>query len=121
MGRGPTLSGEKRAQIIALRDAGFSQRRIARQLQCSKTAVYEAIRRFEQTGSHADRPRTGQPRATTPQDDAYLRLTARRRRKVTARTLHGEWVPVIGRQVSIQTVRNRLVAGVINCIIPNNV
>ena len=108
MGRGATLSREKRAQIVALYNAGLSQRRIARDLQCSKTAVLSAIRRFHETGSNVDRPRPGHPRVTTPRDDAYLCLVARRRRKVTARTPCGEWIPVVGLQVYMQTIRNRL-------------
>ena len=39
MGRGATLSREKRAQIVALYNAGFSQRRIARDLQWAYNAA----------------------------------------------------------------------------------
>lgn len=108
MGRGANISREKRAQIVALHQTGFKLRRIARQLQCSKSAVFEAIRRFQETGFNVDRPRSGRPRISTPADDNYLCQTARRRRKVTARSLQGEWFPAIRRHASIQTIRNRL-------------
>jgi transposase len=109
MERGPTLSREKRAQIVALRNAGLSVRRIAQQLQCSKSTVQDAIRRHQETGSNRDHQRSGRPRISTARDDAYLCQLARRRRKTTARVLYGDWIPVVGRQLSIQTVRRRLV------------
>ena len=119
MGRGPTLSREKRAQIEALRAASFSVRQIGCQLQCPNSTVHDAIRRYQQTGSHAYHPRSGQARVSTAQNDAYLCQLARRRRKVTVRTLYAEWVPAVGRQLSIQMIWSELVSGVINCNRPN--
>ena len=55
MGTGRNLSLAKRAQAVALKDAGFSHRRIANRLHCSKTAVTNAICRFCKTGSYKDR------------------------------------------------------------------
>ncbi len=118
MGRGPTVSTDKRAQIVELSDAGFTERRIAQQLHCSKTAAHNAIRRVHKTGSNGCSPRSGQPRVSTARDDAYQCQIARMRRKLTARTLNEEWIPMVGRGVSIQTVRIRLVTILRNCNIP---
>lgn len=107
MGRVANLSVEKRAQIVALWNAGFSKREIGRRLTCSAYAVRQAIRRHQETGSNQDRPRSGRPRVSTARDDAYLALIARRRRKVTARSMLGEWQMTLGHRISVQTVRNR--------------
>ena len=102
------LIREKRAQIVALRQAGFRQQWIADRLQCRQSSNCYAIRSFQETGSNLDHPRSGRPRVSTRADDAYLCQIARRRRNLTARQLQGEWVPAVGRRVSLQTVRNRL-------------
>ena len=107
MGKVANLSVEKRAQIVALWNAAFSKREIGCRLTCSDYAVRQAIRRYEETGSNQDRPRSGRPRVSSARDDAYLALLARRRRKVTARTLHGDWQMTVGHRSSVQTVRNR--------------
>ena len=70
MGRAANLSSEKRAQIVELSESGFSQRRIAHQLKCSQNAVSLAVRRYQQTGSNTDRPRSGRPCVSEARDDA---------------------------------------------------
>ena len=45
------LSPEKRAQIVALNEGAFSQRRIAGDLHCSQAVVGNIILRFRETGS----------------------------------------------------------------------
>ena len=82
---------------------------VARRVGCSKSTVAKTVGRFQETGSNKDRPRAGAPRATTPRDDAYLRLVVRRRPKSTARMFQADWHRTLRRRVSIQTVRNRYV------------
>ena len=108
MGRGASLSRAKRAQIVTLQQAGFRQQQIGDRLQCMQSSVCYTISKFQETGTNLDHPRSGLPRVSTCADDAYLYQIARRRRNLTARQLQGEWVPAVGRRVSIQTVRNRL-------------
>lgn len=110
MGRRANISQEKRAQIYALHQAGFSVRNIARRVNCGKSAVQTAIQRYEESGSNRDRPRSGRPRVSSARDDAYLIQIARRRRQLTARMMQEEWQPAIGHRVAIQTIRNRSVA-----------
>ena len=71
---------------MALRQAGFRQQHLA-------DRICYAIRRFQETGSNLDHPRSGRPHVSIRADEAYIR---------------GEWVPAVGRRMSLQTVRNRL-------------
>ena len=74
------------------------------------STVSRTIRRYQQSKSHNDRPRTGRLRATTARNYAYLRAIVRRRRHVTARTvLAAEWQPPLNRVVSVSIFRRRYV------------
>ncbi|GFT23746.1 transposable element Tcb2 transposase [Trichonephila clavipes] len=63
---------------------------------------------FLETGSAGQRPGRGRRRATTPNEDRYLVLTARRHRNMNATLLQQHLRSATGTTVSIQTVRNRL-------------
>ncbi|GFW21862.1 transposable element Tcb2 transposase [Trichonephila clavipes] len=60
------------------------------------------------TGSAGRRPGQGRRRATTPNEDRYLVLTARRHRNMNATLLQQHLRSATGTTVSTQTVRNRL-------------
>ncbi|GFX19419.1 transposable element Tcb2 transposase [Trichonephila clavipes] len=64
--------------------------------------------RFLETGSVGRRPGQGRRRATTPNEDRYLVLTARRHRNMNATLLQQHLRSATGTTVSTQTVRNRL-------------
>ncbi|GFU81473.1 transposable element Tcb2 transposase [Trichonephila clavipes] len=64
--------------------------------------------RFLETGSAGRRPAQGRRRATMPNEDRYLVLTARRHRNMNATLLQQHLRSVTGTRVSTQTVRNRL-------------
>ncbi|GFV79400.1 transposable element Tcb2 transposase [Trichonephila clavipes] len=64
--------------------------------------------RFLETGSAGRRPGQGRRRATTPNEDRYLVLTARRHRNMNATLLQQHLRSATGTMVSTQTVRNRL-------------
>ncbi|GFT71542.1 transposable element Tcb2 transposase [Trichonephila clavipes] len=64
--------------------------------------------RFLETGSAGRRPGQGRRRATTPNKDRYLVLTARRHRNMNATLLQQHLRSATGTTVSTQTVRNRL-------------
>ncbi|GFV24810.1 transposable element Tcb2 transposase [Trichonephila clavipes] len=63
---------------------------------------------FLETGSAGGRPGQGRRRATTPNEDRYLVLTAQRHRNMNATLLQQHIRSATGTTVSIQTVRNRL-------------
>ncbi|GFW90642.1 transposable element Tcb2 transposase [Trichonephila clavipes] len=64
--------------------------------------------RFLETESAGRRPGQGRRRATTPNEDRYLVLTARRHRNINTTLLQQLLRSATGTTVSIQTVRNRL-------------
>ncbi|GFW21524.1 transposable element Tcb2 transposase [Trichonephila clavipes] len=63
--------------------------------------------RFLETGSAGRRPGQGRRRATTPNEDRYLVLMARRHRNKNAINLQQHLRSATGTTVSTQTVRNR--------------
>ena len=82
--------------------AGAMVNYIAQHFGCSRQTIHNLNTRFAITGSVRDRPRPGQHRVTSQQDDRYITLTHLRNRfspaTATARQLG----------VNAQTIRNRL-------------
>ena len=70
----PRLSREQRLRAIGMLEAGLGQRTVARRLGCSQPAISNLARRYNQTHSVNDRPRTGRPRVTTPAQDRQIIL-----------------------------------------------
>lgn len=99
---------ETAARAVFLLQEGQSQWSVAMQLGVSRGAIRNVWERFQETGSVARKPGTGRVRSTTAQEDRYLRLTARRERTVTARTLQTRLRQSTGPRVSDQTIWNRL-------------
>ncbi|GFU27891.1 transposable element Tcb2 transposase [Trichonephila clavipes] len=64
--------------------------------------------RFLETGSAGRRPGQGRRRATTPNEDRYLVLTARKHRNMNAILLQQHLRSATGTTVSTQTVRNQV-------------
>ncbi|GFY24805.1 transposable element Tcb2 transposase [Trichonephila clavipes] len=64
--------------------------------------------RFLETGSASRRPGQSHRWATTPNEDRYLVLTARRHRNMNATLLQQHLRSATGTTVLIQTIRNRL-------------
>ena len=59
-------------------------------------------------GNVNDRPRSGCPRMTTPMQDSYLQVFARRRPTSAARHIGYDFTRATGMHISDQTVRKRL-------------
>ena len=56
----------RRAEVVELVRLGYSYRTIARTKRVSLGFVAAAVKRYKQTKSHCDRPRSGGPRKATP-------------------------------------------------------
>ena len=64
--------------------AGISTREVARLFNCYQSTVVRLRQRFKTTNNVSDRPRSGQPRVTTDQQDRHIRLQHLRNRFKTA-------------------------------------
>ncbi|GFU14565.1 transposable element Tcb2 transposase [Trichonephila clavipes] len=73
----------------------------------SQSVISRIWNRFLETGRADRRPGQGRRQATTPNEDRYLVLTARRHRNMNP-TLQQHLSSATGTTVSIQTVQNRL-------------
>ncbi|XP_071104304.1 uncharacterized protein [Haliotis cracherodii] len=59
---------------------GATQRAVAINMNCSKMTITRLVARLRQSGRTTDRPRSGRPKVTTPQDDRFLRVLHLRNR-----------------------------------------
>lgn len=116
MAKKSELSLQKRITIQLLKEQGKSQVEIARIVKCSRRAVQYAIKRFEDTGSHDNRQRTGRKRVTTEREDRKLIRESLKHRKKTSSELAADLTEEIGRPISARTARRRLTeAGLKGC------
>ncbi|GFW06591.1 HTH_Tnp_Tc3_2 domain-containing protein [Trichonephila clavipes] len=74
----------------------------------SLLAAFDTKDQYQSEDSVSRRPVPGRPRATTPAEDRFLALSARRRRTTTVQQLVADHFQASGRRISATTVRNRL-------------
>ncbi|XP_071118336.1 uncharacterized protein [Haliotis cracherodii] len=84
---------------------GATRRHIDRTFNCSQTTISKLLIRYQQTGQTQDRPRSGRPRVTTPDEDHNIRQTHLRNRCVTATSTAAT---ALGHVISRRTVLRRL-------------
>ncbi|GFV15094.1 transposable element Tcb2 transposase [Trichonephila clavipes] len=89
-------------------EMGLSQADAARRLNVSRSVVQRLWDQYQSEDSVSRRPVPGRPRATTPAEDRFLALSARRRRTTTVPKLVADHFQASGRRISATTVRNRL-------------
>ncbi|GFV19021.1 transposable element Tcb2 transposase [Trichonephila clavipes] len=94
-------------RVVGRLEEGQTQAETVQALGVSQSVVSRVWNRFLETGSAGRRPGQDRRWATTPNEDRYLVLTARRHRNMNA-TLLQHLRSATGTTVSIQTVRNRL-------------
>ena len=107
MARTNQLSKEKRVAIITLTNEGQSVRKIAKTFNVSPSAV----KRYNETVSHEDRPRKERPRVTSAAEDKFIRVTSLRNRKLTAAQIRDQMNATqssSSRHISRTTVKRRL-------------
>lgn len=104
----PRLNATDRERAIGMVMAGTSAAEVARRFGVHKSTIMRLQRRLQQTGTTRDRPRSGQPRVTTPAQDRHIRATHLRDRfRVPAETA----AQTVGRnrpRISYRTVTRRL-------------
>ncbi|GFS89518.1 uncharacterized protein TNCV_1810181 [Trichonephila clavipes] len=78
---------------------GISQADVARRLNVSRSVVQRLWDQYQSEDSVSRRPVTGRPRATTPAEDRFLALSARRRRTTTVPQLVADHFQASGRRI----------------------
>ena len=66
------MTFEQLERAISMLTAGISARDVARHFQHHELTISRLLNRFQQAGNVADRPRSGRPHKTTPQEDYFL-------------------------------------------------
>ncbi|GBM10042.1 hypothetical protein AVEN_24023-1 [Araneus ventricosus] len=74
------LDNGMRWRIVERLEAGQSQVQICREFNLTPSVVCNLWKQFKDTGYIERKPRQGRPRATTPTEDRYLSIIARRNR-----------------------------------------
>ncbi|GFY30361.1 transposable element Tcb2 transposase [Trichonephila clavipes] len=82
--------------------------KLAQAIGVSQSVISRVWNRFLEAGSAGRRPGQGRRRATTPNEDRHLVVTARRHRNMNATLLQQHLRSATGTTVSTQTVQNWL-------------
>lgn len=111
----PRLQQADRDRALGMLENGALRRQVAARFGVHVSTIDRLVNRFRVTGSSKDRPRPGQRRVTTANQDRYIVLRHLRNRVKTAASTSRETRGVHRRNISAQTVRRRLKARAISC------
>ncbi|GFY09000.1 transposable element Tcb1 transposase [Trichonephila clavipes] len=81
------LTDSEAWRVVGRLEGGQTQAEVAQAIGVSQNVISRIWNRFLETGSAGRRPGQGRRRATTPKEDRYLVLTARRHRNINATLL----------------------------------
>ncbi|GFX94287.1 transposable element Tcb1 transposase [Trichonephila clavipes] len=99
----PTRSGHSGGLL-----SGSQLSLISKELGITQSVVSRLWQRFQDDGNVSRCYSTGRPRVTTPNEDQYLAVTAKRNRRSTTSDLSRQLSSATGTTVSRQTVYRRL-------------
>ena len=102
------LPDSERWRAVGWMEMGLSQADAARCLNVSRSVVHRIWNQFQTEDSVSRRHVRGHPRNTTPAEDRFIALSARRRRSTTVPQLVADHFVASGRRISASTVRRRL-------------
>ncbi|GFT81699.1 HTH_Tnp_Tc3_2 domain-containing protein [Trichonephila clavipes] len=100
-----------RGRIIGKLEKGRSVTSVVAEFEIAHSIVSRLSRQFQTTGTAIRGFSSGRPRGTTPADDRYIVLHARRGRWQTAGEIHRHMTQATGRPISRFTVARRLHGG----------
>ncbi|GFX37333.1 HTH_Tnp_Tc3_2 domain-containing protein [Trichonephila clavipes] len=86
----------------------FTKLDVSEELGIAQSVISRLWQRFQDDGNVSRCYSTGRPRVTTPNEDRYLVVTAKRKRRSTASDLFRQLSSATGTTVSRQTVYRRL-------------
>ncbi|GFW44642.1 transposable element Tcb2 transposase [Trichonephila clavipes] len=105
------LDAFNRDRIIGKLEEGHSVTSVAAEFGIAHSIVSRLWRQFQTTGTAIRGFSSGRPRGTTPADDRYIVLQARRNRRQTVGEIARHPTQATGRQISRFTVARRLHGG----------
>ncbi|GFU06298.1 transposable element Tcb2 transposase [Trichonephila clavipes] len=105
------LDAFTRGRIIGKLEEGRSVTSVAAEFGIAHSIVSRLWRQFQTTGTAIRVFSSDRPRGTTPADDRYIVLQARRNRRQTAREIARHTTQATGRPISRFTVARRLNGG----------
>ncbi|GFV33242.1 transposable element Tcb2 transposase [Trichonephila clavipes] len=108
---GRHLDAFTRGRIIGKMEEGRSVTSVAAEFGIALSIVSRLWRQFQTTGTAIRGFSSGRPRGTTPSDDRYIVLQARRNRRQTAGEITRHTTQATGRPISRFTVARRLHGG----------
>ncbi|GBO41667.1 Transposable element Tcb2 transposase [Araneus ventricosus] len=97
-----------RGRIIGRLECGRTQVEVSEELGIAQSVISRLWQRFQDDGNVSRCYSTGRTRVTTPNEDRYLAVTAKRNRRSTASDLSRQLSSATGTTVSKQTVYRRL-------------
>jgi len=100
------FNNEDRTRALAMLECGRTEIHVARRLNVARSTITRLTRRVRETGTIADRPRSGAPCVTTVSQDNYIRQRHLHDRLLTVESTCSEVVGNHGVPVSRYTVRN---------------
>ncbi|CAF1467570.1 unnamed protein product [Adineta steineri] len=103
-----TINEIKRAQAVALFDAGFSIADVARQLDISWTCVKNAIKRFRTHATFKDLPRTGRPSRITQRTARYIKRLTKGENRLNSHVITKKLNNSLPKHISKRTVVRNL-------------
>ncbi|GFW72797.1 transposable element Tcb2 transposase [Trichonephila clavipes] len=100
-----------RGRIIGKIEEGRKITDVARELDIAHSVVSRLWKSFKTTGMCSRRHGGGRVRSTTPAEDRYIVLSAKRNRRTTAQQAANQFLAASGKQISRKTVAKRLRGG----------
>ncbi|GFW51116.1 transposable element Tcb2 transposase [Trichonephila clavipes] len=100
-----------RGRIIGKIEEGRKITDVAREFNIAHSVVSRLWKSFKTTGMCSRRHGGGRVRSTTPAEDRYIVLSAKRNRCTTAQQVANQFLAASGKQISRKTVARRLRGG----------
>jgi len=104
-----------RVKVQVLHEEGCNYRQNATRFECRHTTAKMIIKRFQQSDSPKDKPRSGRPRCSIARDDCVLLRPCRTDKNKIAPELKRQSSEQSEVQCTTRTVRGRLLFQVVYC------
>jgi transposase len=99
------LTPQQKSFIVSQLGTSKSDREIGREAGCVHTTVSNLRKKWEETGSIEDRPRSGRPHALAPQDQKQLERLIKKKRSANAAELTDDMQRKLRRRINERTIR----------------